>query len=128
MTRVLVCLLLASSCFANPVSSPPPTLSPTPPFVDIPPGAKRVKLAVKSPRPKYPLEARKHHWTGVGWFVMHVNKSTGEVTSVEILQSTGHTILDKACVDALKRWMFVPNKVRKVKTPITFAMAPNEKA
>jgi TonB family protein len=57
---------------------------------------------MSAPRPKYPLEARKHHWVGVGWFLMRVDEPTGAVTSVEILQSTGHKILDRAAVDALK--------------------------
>jgi TonB family protein len=91
-----------------------------------PHGETAIKVAVYAPKPDYPLEARKHHWTGVGWFAMHVDKSTGAVTSVDILQSTGHAILDQACVDALKKWKFIPNIATKVKTPIRFLMTANE--
>jgi protein TonB len=106
-----------------------PQPSPTAPIVNIPPGVQVRRLAIKSPRPEYPLKARKHHWVGVGWYLMHVDEPSGAVTSVQILQSTGHTILDRAAVDALKRWRFVPNQgLKKVKTPITFSMLPNEKS
>jgi len=105
---------------------PTPTLSPTPPFIKVAPGAQLRKakaLAVNAPRPEYPPEARKHHWVGVGWFAMHVDESTGVVTSVDILQSTGHNMLDRSCVDTLKKWRFVPHSgLKTIKTPITFAM------
>jgi TonB family protein len=58
---------------------------------------------------------------------MHVDKPTGVVKSVEILQSTGHAILDRACVDALKRWKFIPDAVTKIKTPVTFSIKASEK-
>jgi TonB family protein len=65
----------------------------------------------------------------VGWFVMHVDEPSGAVTSVEILQSTGHKILDQAAVDTFKKWRFLPHHgFKNVKTPITFSMLPNEKA
>ena len=75
-----------------------PKYSPTPPIIQIPGNAKRAKaVALFAPKPDYSEYARKHHWSGVGWFMMHVNVETGVVTSVEIMQSTGHKMLDDAC-------------------------------
>lgn len=51
---------------------------------------------------------------------MHVDKRTGIVTSVEITQSAGHDILDKAAVEAFQRWRFRPGTVEKVRCPITW--------
>ena len=108
----------------------PPKISPTPPIVEVPPSAKhRNAKTINAPRPEYPPEAREHHWVGVGWFAMHLDEPTGVVTSVDILQSTGHEILDRACVDALKRWRFAPHSgLKTVKTPITFTRQVNQKA
>jgi TonB family protein len=52
---------------------------------------------------------------------MNVDQKTGAVTSVEILQSSGHKILDKAATDTFSRWRFKPGAVApKVKTPVTW--------
>jgi TonB family protein len=103
--------------------SPLPELSPTPPSVHVERGAHARALAISKPQPRYPYEARKNHWVGVGWYVMHIDDNTGLVTSVDIIQSTGHEMLDKAVVDAFKRWRFKPHSgLRKVKSPVTFSM------
>jgi TonB family protein len=117
--------VIALLIFANSVLAQQPKYSPTPPIIQIPPNAKRAKaIALFAPKPEYSEYARKHHWTGVGWFAMHVNVETGVVTSVEITQSTGHKMLDDACVNALKRWRFKPGaSAPKVKTPITFTQS-----
>jgi len=134
MKRLIVLLLALITLAATAYllgADPKPELSPTPPIIDIPPGAQTRKAkvtALSAPRPEYPPEARKHHWVGVGWFAMHVDEPTGVVASVEMLQSTGHEILDRACLDALKRWRFVPHSGLKiVKTPITFTKPATKK-
>jgi protein TonB len=100
-----------------------PTYSPTPPIVQIPPNAKRAKaIAIFAPKPDYPKYARDHHWTGVGWFVMHVDVKSGYVQSVEVTQSTGHKMLDEAVVTAFSRWRFEPGKAApRIKSPVTFS-------
>ena len=133
MTRIDIAVSLALSTLAATAlaerTDTTPKPSPTAPIINIPPGAKLRKLTVNAPKSNYPYEARKHHWVGVGWFLMRVDEPSGAVTSVEILQSTGHKILDRAAVDSLKRWKFIPHSgFKKVKTPITFSMPPNEKA
>ena len=107
--------------FLNSLLAQQPKYSPTPPMVQIPKESNRKTIAIVAPKPEYPEYARKRHWTGVGWFVMHVDVKNGCVRSVEITQSTGHKILDDACVNALRRWRFkLGTAVPIVKTPITF--------
>ncbi|HKP03285.1 MAG TPA: energy transducer TonB [Chthoniobacterales bacterium] len=52
----------------------------------------------------------------IGIFLLNV-RSDGTVASVEILQSTGHKILDGNCVRAFSRWRFQPNSVKEVRLP-----------
>jgi TonB family protein len=101
-----------------------PDISPTPPVIKIPPDAKKARaLALSAPRPKYPVEARHHHWTGVGWYLMIVDVDTGLVTSVRVLQGSGHEVLDHAATEAFSHWRFKPHTVSKVKTPVTWGLS-----
>lgn len=84
-------------------------------------GAKA--LAVNSPRPEYPYEARSRHIMGSGVCVVSVDVSTGAVTDASMAQSIGNPILDNSAVSAFRRWRFKPGTVSKVKIPITFTMA-----
>ncbi|PYK07657.1 MAG: hypothetical protein DME67_00150, partial [Verrucomicrobia bacterium] len=49
--------------------------------------------------------ARAKHLTGTGKFTVYL-WSDGSVRQVQIAQSTGYAILDKAAVDALSKWRF----------------------
>jgi TonB family protein len=91
---------------------PPGTMSIT--------GAKA--LAINSPRPEYPYEARSRRITGSGVCVVSVDVGTGAVTDASMAQSIGNPILDNSAVSAFKRWRFKPGTVSKVKIPITFTM------
>ena len=105
-----------------------PNYSPSPPIVQIPTGSKRKAIAIVAPKPDYPKYARDRHWTGIGWFVMHVDVKSGLVKSVEITQSTGHKILDDEIVKTFGRWRFEPGKAAPyVKSPITFSLPVEEK-
>jgi periplasmic protein TonB len=86
-------------------------------------GEERWKIAVSHPKPQYPAEARRRRITGNGLFHLHVSYATGDVTSVGILTSTGHRILDDAAVESLKRWKFRPHSVIGMKVPITFSIS-----
>lgn len=78
-------------------------------------------LAINSPRPEYPYEARSHHTTGSGVCVVSVDPS-GAVTDATMTTSTGNAILDNSAVSAFRRWRFKPGVAPKVKIPLTFTM------
>jgi TonB family protein len=81
---------------------------------------KVIKAGLFTPRPEYPQYARSRGWEGAGMYVMNINKKTGLVSSVDVIKSTGHRILDDAVVAALRRWKFKPGLTSRVRTPVTF--------
>ena len=81
-----------------------------------------VRLAIFTPAPIYPYQARANHLTGSGLIRLEINRQTGYVTSARMLQSTGHQILDDAAVKAFRTWRFKPGTVSAVRAPVTFDM------
>ena len=77
-------------------------------------------IAVSTPMPDYPYEARRAHITGSGVCVMTVDTASGNVTSVVMEQSTGDGILDKVTTDAFRKWRFKPGTVSQVRVPISY--------
>jgi TonB family protein len=76
----------------------------------------KTRAAVVSPVPQYGPD-----WpSGSGLLLLHVNRSTGDVVSVEVAKSTGHKILDDSAANAFKKWRFKPGTYREIKVPITF--------
>ncbi|MBF0132691.1 MAG: energy transducer TonB [Magnetococcales bacterium] len=60
-----------------------------------------------NPKPVYPSLARRRGWEGL--VLLHVEvDEMGHPQRVEIKQSSGFPILDRAAVDAVNRWQFVP--------------------
>lgn len=78
--------------------------------------------AIYSPRPEYPLEARRQRMTGRGIFRLNIDYDTGVVVSVEISQTTGHQMLDNAATATLKKWRFRPRTFHKVVMPLAFTL------
>jgi TonB family protein len=71
----------------------------------------------ENPKPFYPREARK--WGYEGEVVLKVEVlSNGQVGQVEVKRSSGHEILDRSALDAVKQWKFIPAK--KGENPIPF--------
>jgi protein TonB len=64
-------------------------------------------IYLRNPPPTYPQVARRQGWEGVALLRVEIN-SRGRVESVELVQSTGHTILDDAALQAIRRWQFAP--------------------
>jgi TonB family protein len=64
--------------------------------------------AVLMADPKYPEAARLRRITGLGYFDVHVRRSTGRVTQIIMVRSTGNRLLDAAAVDGLRQWQFKP--------------------
>ena len=55
-------------------------------------------MLLHAPAVQYPYEARTGHIIGSGTFLVKINPSTGFVTTVTIVHSTGSPILDNACL------------------------------
>src|SRR4030095_3210027 len=79
-------------------------------------------LAINSPRPPYPYEARAHKITGSGVITVTVDPASGDVTRASVSQTIGNPILDNAATSTFQRWKFRPGTVSKVRIPITFTM------
>jgi periplasmic protein TonB len=60
-----------------------------------------------SPAPNYPLAAIRRHLTGVVQVLAEID-SKGKVVSARVAQTSGHGILDRAALDAVLQWKFVP--------------------
>jgi TonB family protein len=95
--------------------------------------SEAAQLSVYTPKPDYPIEARRRHIKGRGVFKLYVDTSTGLVRSVEVMQSTGSEILDAAATKTYRRWRLKPELLRRyrnatapdkvvVKVPMTFTM------
>ena len=90
-----------------------------------------LKLAVpmykQNPAPKYPRIARRKGYQGTVLIEVLVNRE-GRVKDARLLQSSGHSILDKAALGSVKTWIFDPamkgeEKVEMwVKVPVRFQL------
>jgi len=74
--------------------------------------------------PAYPAVAKRWHVQGSGRFRVTLDASTGRVTDVSILKSTGYGVLDGSAIRTLKLWRWKPGKYRTYDVPITFKLDP----
>lgn len=81
--------------------------------------------ATSATPPDYPYEARRSGTTGSGIILLEIDPATGEVKKASMAQSTGSPILDRAALDAFRRWRFKPGTTHLVKVPITFTVGGN---
>lgn len=88
-----------------------PTPTPTP---------KKLRI-VSNPAPIYPQEARRANPPigGSGRFRL-IFGPNGDVKEVQVLHSTGETILDQAALDALSHWKSEPGREWSLVVPVTF--------
>ena len=77
-------------------------------------------VAVSTPLPEYPYQARRAQITGSGVCIMIVDTPSGNVTSAVMEQSTGNAILDKVTTDAFRKWRFKPGTVSQIRVPISY--------
>lgn len=63
--------------------------------------------SAQNPKPKYPKLARKRGWQGRVVLSVHINEE-GRPVDIQIKQSSGYKILDRAALKALKKWTFQP--------------------
>lgn len=83
------------------------------------PSTQKKARAISAPRPQIPEIARARHLRGDGYFQFHIRRD-GTVSSVDVLRSTGHKILDDATVAALSKWRFTPGTPDRVRIPFTY--------
>jgi protein TonB len=102
--------LAASVATPNPVVAPPPAAAPAP-VAAAPAGPVQVAdletRAVSIVAPKYPLESRRRREQGTVRLSVTLGLD-GAVASVSVSQSSGFARLDKAALDAVRRWRWSP--------------------
>lgn len=69
--------------------------------------ARYVLGSASNPKPKYPKLARKRGWQGRVILSVHINEE-GRPVHILIKKSSGHKVLDRAALKALKKWKFQP--------------------
>ncbi len=62
-----------------------------------------------NPKPKYPMIARRNGYEGVVLLKVWVLES-GKVGRIELEESSGYGVLDKAALKAVENWIFIPGK------------------
>jgi TonB family protein len=75
--------------------------------------------------PPYPAVAKRWHVQGAGLFRVSIDITTGRVTDVSVLKSTGYGVLDGSAIRTLKLWRWKPGKRRQVNVPISFKLDPH---
>jgi protein TonB len=83
----------------------PPAADPGPPAPITPPDASAASL--KNPSPRYPLESRREHEEGTVRLRVVITVD-GHVKDIDVARSSGFDRLDKAALDAVRRWKFQP--------------------
>ena len=80
-----------------------------------------------NPLPKYPQMARQKHWQGVVWLLVDVSVE-GLVDNLQVEQSCGYRILDRAASQAVRHWEFSPARraglvvESQVRIPVRFRL------
>lgn len=112
-----------------PVAAPPVVAPPPPPPPDVEPDYKASYL--NNARPPYPYAARRMGLQGK--VVLNVEVlAEGLCGEANVHQSSGHEMLDKAALQTVKTWKFVPARhagraiTKWFKVPIQFTLKDNE--
>ncbi|MCF6238219.1 MAG: energy transducer TonB, partial [Candidatus Marinimicrobia bacterium] len=80
-----------------------------------------------NPLPSYPQMARQKRWQGVVWLLVDVS-AEGLVEDLQVEQSCGYRVLDKAASQAVRRWEFSPARraglvvESQVRIPVRFRL------
>jgi protein TonB len=109
---------------------PPPAAAPvaTTPAAPVPAPLATADSAprlLSSPAPRYPRDAQRRGLSGTVLLRIHVG-ADGEPQSVDLVQGSGARELDRAAVEAVRRWRFAPATrggqpvEGSVQVPITF--------
>ena len=75
---------------------------------------------VSMPKPVYPSEARFHDGVArAGRYRVNFDVN-GNVKNIQVLQSTGNEVLDRAAINGLQQWKAEPGREGFVTVPLTF--------
>ena len=110
----------------------PENAEPVPPDQETQPAVPAVvelarPLYKVNPRPSYPKIARRRGYEGIVVLNVQVLK-TGQVGDISVLRSSGHRRLDRAALNAVRKWRFEPGTrngipvAMTVKVPIHFRL------
>jgi TonB family protein len=81
------------------------------------------QYAIYYPYPKYPYVARAERWEGNGLYLLNFDRQTGKVIKVDVLQTTGHKVLDETAIKTFAKWRFkAPLPFRGVRIPVRFSL------
>ena len=80
-------------------------------------------LAVYTPRPNYPYEARLRREQGTGIAIVTTDPATGYAANAVMAVSTGFPSLDNTAISTFRQWRFKPGRVLKVRIPVTFFLS-----
>jgi protein TonB len=89
-------------------------------------------LYLKNPSPEYPHAARRRGYEGTVMMEVFVDRE-GKVRDLRLVQSSGHAMLDRAAMRAVKGWRFEPAKQGEekvdmwVKVPLTFRLKDQDR-
>jgi protein TonB len=81
----------------------------------------------ENPPPRYPDQARRRHLQGTVVLAVSVT-SDGRVARIEISTGSGHDLLDRAALQAVKDWLFEPGQragrkvAMRVLVPVRFSL------
>jgi len=71
----------------------------------------------ENPKPLYPQEAREKGYQGEALLRVEVLLN-GRVGQIEVKRSSGHAMLDRSALTAVKQWRFIPAKKGKNPVPL----------
>ena len=105
---------------------PPPEARPAPPPAPFATTSRPTPLAGSAPAPRYPPASLRRGESGTVLVEARVDAS-GAVSSVSVANGSGSRLLDRAAMDAVRRWRFEPARsngqpvAATVRVPIQFS-------
>src|SRR5436190_22876587 len=74
-----------------------------------------------NPMPKYPLAVKRAYMPVIGSGTFSVTfDSSGKVSDVKIVKSTGYYSLDDAAISTLRAWKSTPGRTCSISVPVKF--------
>jgi TonB family protein len=114
-----ILIIIAALAFATEAKAAEPT------FKQEPSGDLR-RYFSKMVRPNYPAPAVAMHKKGDGWYRLEIDRTTGAITGVKVLKSTGVKILDDSAAVAFMQSRARPNMIDHAVVHFTFGGSMEE--